>query len=81
MKKPIPIPDQKKLQEKLFKAYKPLLDLGIPEKELMKVLSSQKFWASNRKHQIEMVNALYEKYKKESENNEKEENNEASPGV
>lgn len=81
MKRPIPIPDQKKLQEKLFKAYQPLLDLGIPEKELLKVLSSQKFWASNRKHQMEMVNALYEKYKKESENNEEKENNEKTPGV
>lgn len=73
MRRPIPTPDQKKVAEKLKKAYQPLVDHGVPEEELIKLLSSHKFWSSNKMNRTRMVNELVKNYVKESEENEETE--------
>ena len=69
MKKPIPIPDPVTVREKMQKVIKPLLDLGIPEKPLIDLLTSEKFWRANKVNKEIMINELYKKSKKESDAN------------
>lgn len=69
MKKPIPIPDSDTVREKMQKVIRPLLDLGIPEKPLIDLLTSEKFWRANKVNKEIMINALYKKSKKESDVN------------
>lgn len=63
MRKPVPIPDPEALRTKLKAAYQPLLDLGIPEDDLIALISSDRFWRANKINKSIMLNDLLKQNK------------------